>query len=184
MRELITILVCVAALFVAVGSSLVFAARHNAAVPTADIREQHDQTTIAQSSPSTVATSTSLILVSTPPGSNSAPAASPPRSVARMMTTLGQEPGAAGRESFKSLGCSTCHSIAGAGNPRHPLDEVGSRWTAEQLRAWITGTGFAAERLPATTVARKQRYTSIPPEQMDAIIAFLSALKADQRGTS
>jgi len=181
-RELIAILVCFAAVSVAVGSSLVFAARHNATVPAADIHKQHDQTTIAQSFPSTVAISKPLMPIPASPASTSAPTATPGTIVSPMVPTPGQEPGAAGRESFKSLGCSTCHSIASAGNPRHPLDDVGSRWNAEQLRAWITGSGFAAERLPASVVGRKQRYTSIPPEQMDTLIAFLSGLKADQRG--
>ena len=187
MRELIAILVCVAALFVAVGSSLVFAARHNAAVPSIEISKKPDQTTIAQPSPSTVGTSPPVIpapapLVATSPPTPAASATPPATTVAPVVPTPGREPGAAGLESIKTLGCLTCHSIAGTGNPRHPLDGVGSQWTAEQLHAWITGSGFAAERLPASVTRRKQRYTSIPEPEMNALISCLSELKATQPG--
>ena len=173
MRELLAILVCVAALCVAVGLSFVFAVRHNAAVPAADIPAKVDQTTIAQPLPSTVATSPPTPVPSvTPLGTTSAP----------VVPTPGQESGAIGRESFNRRGCSACHSIAGTGNPRHPLDGVGSNWTAEQLHAWVTGSGFAAERLPASVARRKQRYTSIPDEEMNALIGFLSDFNTTQGG--
>ena len=173
MRELIAILVCVAALFLAVGSSLVFAARHNPAVPTIENSRKPDQTTISQPSPFTAETS---------PPTPVASAVPPATTVAPVVRTPGQEPSAAGRESFKNRGCSTCHSIAGTGNPCHPLDDVGSRWTAEQLHSWITGSGFAAERLPASVVRRKQQYTTVPEEEMNAMIQFLSSLKTPQHG--
>ena len=189
MRELIAILMCVAALLVAVGSSLVFAARHNAAVPSIEISKKPDQTTIAQPSPSTVGTSppvipapAALVATSLPtPVASAVPSAT---TVAPVVRTPGQEPSpsAAGRGSFKNRGGSTCHSIAGTGNPRHPLDGAGSQWTAVQLHAWITGSGFAAERLPASVTRRKQRYTSIPEPEMNALINCLSQLKATQPG--
>ena len=187
MRELIAILMCVAALFLAVGSSLVFAARHNAAVPSIESSKKPDQTTFAQPSPSTVGTSPPIIPAPTPLVAMSSPtpvdSSTPPATtVAPVVPTPGQEPGAAGLESIKTLGCLTCHSIAGTGNPRHPLDGVGSQWTAEQLHAWITGSGFAADRLPASVARRKQQYTRIPQEEMDALIGFLSDLKTVQRG--
>jgi len=187
MRELVAILVCVAALCVAVGSSVGFAVRHNSAVPPADLPTKADQTTIAQTFSPTVAapspqipTPAPLVATSPPPA---VPTATPVATVvAPVAPTPGEESDAAGRESFKNRGCSTCHSIAGTGNPRHPLDGVGSRWTAEQLHAWITGSGFATERLPASVAHRKQQYTSIPRDEMNALVRFLSDLKTTQRG--
>src|SRR5690606_16194819 len=52
-----------------------------------------------------------------------------------------------GRTVYNDQGCATCHSIAGAGNPRYPLDGVGTRWELEEIRAWITGAGFVADLL-------------------------------------
>jgi uncharacterized protein (TIGR01732 family) len=31
-----------------------------------------------------------------------------------------------------------CHSIAGAGNKKGPLDKVGTKLSADDIRAWIT----------------------------------------------
>ena len=35
--------------------------------------------------------------------------------------------------------CARCHSIAGKGNPRRPLDGVGARRNAAELRDWNIG---------------------------------------------
>ena len=42
-----------------------------------------------------------------------------------------------GSEIYAKNGCKTCHAIAGAGNPKHPLDGVGASLTAELLAKWI-----------------------------------------------
>lgn len=83
-----------------------------------------------------------------------------------------------GRSVFARENCSTCHAIAGVGNPRASLDGVGSRWEPAELRAWITGTGIAADLLPPAIAKRKQRYQSIPEADLQALIAYLSSLKA------
>lgn len=82
-----------------------------------------------------------------------------------------------GRAVYAQQNCSTCHSIAGEGNPRHPLDGVGARWEAAELRAWIVGTGVAADILPAAIVKRKQRYQNMPEDDLTALVAFLTSLK-------
>ena len=45
---------------------------------------------------------------------------------------------------FASLGCRSCHSLAGEGNPGLPLDDVGLRRDREGILAWITGSGAVA----------------------------------------
>src|SRR5688572_5217119 len=39
-----------------------------------------------------------------------------------------------GRDVYDAQGCSSCHAIAGVGNARYPLDNVGTRRTAAELR--------------------------------------------------
>jgi mono/diheme cytochrome c family protein len=82
-----------------------------------------------------------------------------------------------GREVYAQHNCATCHSIAGEGNPRNPLDGIGVAWSPRELEAWITGAGAAAEILPSGIVKRKQRYQSLTREDMNALIAYLSSLK-------
>jgi mono/diheme cytochrome c family protein len=77
--------------------------------------------------------------------------------------------------------CSSCHSIKGEGNPRSPLDGVGSHLTPEDIKMWILGSGGAAETLSPAVQRRKQRYQSIPAEEMNALVAYLATLKEPAR---
>jgi mono/diheme cytochrome c family protein len=83
-----------------------------------------------------------------------------------------------GRDVYVAQGCSSCHAIAGAGNPRNPLDGVGARRTAAELRDWITGTGSAIEQLSPAVVKRKQRYQELPEAEFTALVAYLASLTA------
>jgi mono/diheme cytochrome c family protein len=84
---------------------------------------------------------------------------------------------ARGRMIFEEQNCGTCHSIEGAGNPRYPLDGVGSRLGKDELRMWITGTGEAADVLPGSIVKRKQRYREMPTADLNALLEFLLSVK-------
>ncbi len=81
---------------------------------------------------------------------------------------------AAGRAAFERLGCAMCHSIAGRGNPSHPLDGVGSRHDRDSLRAWTLGEGQAAARLGGIA-AVKQRNAADP--ELDALLDYLQQLR-------
>jgi mono/diheme cytochrome c family protein len=86
-----------------------------------------------------------------------------------------------GRAVFGAQGCESCHSIAGRGNPRYPLDDVGARRTPAELRRWILGEGAAAAELPASVQRRKQRYRALPETELAALIAYLSSLRDAER---
>lgn len=82
-----------------------------------------------------------------------------------------------GRDLFGQHACATCHSILGNGNPRHPLDGTGNRWTPDELQHWMLGTGDAADELSAAIRRRKQRYQSLPLEDLNALVRYLSSLR-------
>lgn len=79
----------------------------------------------------------------------------------------------AGRRAFERLSCATCHSIGGLGNPASRLDGVGKRLDRGELRAWTTGTGVAAERLPAGIAKRKAAARDDP--QLEALLDYLES---------
>lgn len=85
---------------------------------------------------------------------------------------------ARGRVIFEEQNCATCHAIEGTGNPRYPLDGIGSRLSKDELRMWITGTGEAADVLPVSIVKRKQRYREMPAADLNALVEFLLNLKS------
>lgn len=74
--------------------------------------------------------------------------------------------------------CSLCHAIAGKGNAKGALDEVGAKFTAAEIREWISepvkmAAKHKAERKPPMPV----KYASLPKDDLDALVAYLSSLK-------
>ena len=83
---------------------------------------------------------------------------------------------ATGRRIFETQGCMRCHSIAGKGNPRNPLDEVGKYLTAKAMRQWILATDELKAQLSTPTFLAKQAYRKLPEEDMDALVIYLQSL--------
>ena len=82
----------------------------------------------------------------------------------------------AGEKIFVDQKCSLCHSVAGKGNAKGPLDEVGSKLKADEIRAWITDAkGMTAK----TKSGRKPEMKAfdLPTSDVDALVAYLSAMK-------
>ena len=85
---------------------------------------------------------------------------------------------ARGREVYASLDCSGCHSIAGEGSPRSPLDGVGSHLDEAGLRAWMLGEDSVAEDLSPRALRTKQAYRDqLGTDQIDALVAYLASLE-------
>ena len=85
---------------------------------------------------------------------------------------------AAGRRLYVEEKCSVCHQVAGEGNKRFPLDGVGRRLTAPQIRRWFTHTAEMEARLPKLPAIRmSSRKYSFSPAELDALVAYLRSLK-------
>lgn len=83
---------------------------------------------------------------------------------------------AKGEKVFVDQRCSVCHSIAGKGNAKGPLDDVGSKLSADEIREWIVD----AKGMTAKTNAERKppmRQYNLPKEDVDALVAYLSTLK-------
>lgn len=156
MREIIARIISVLTLVMVVALSLLFASAHN----------RDDRIAIAPSGPAPAPAARELITEPVPPVTPAEPVqgASPMDS-------------ARGRAVYERQNCATCHSIAGEGNPRYPLDGVGANWNAREMEDWITGQGDAADVLPSAIVKRKQRYQKLARDDMDALVSYLSGLK-------
>jgi mono/diheme cytochrome c family protein len=92
---------------------------------------------------------------------------------------LGQDTKAVdrGREVFTEQKCSLCHAIAGKGNPKGPLDDVGSKLTADQIRQWLLTPKEMAEKEKATRKPPMQPFTKLSKTDLDALVAYLQTLK-------
>src|SRR6266478_6463958 len=75
-----------------------------------------------------------------------------------------------GKQVYAAQHCSMCHSIAGKGNPKTPLDDVGSKMTAEELKKYIVN--------PKSVKAdsKMKAYSSLSAEDLDALVAYLGTL--------
>src|SRR6188768_4195045 len=87
-----------------------------------------------------------------------------------------QDAGAKGKQIFTDQKCSLCHSVAGKGNVKGPLDDVGSRLTADEIRSWITDAPAMAAKANATRTPAMKKLM-LPKKDLDALVAYLSAMK-------
>ena len=87
-----------------------------------------------------------------------------------------QDGKAAGEKVFADEKCALCHSIAGKGNAKGPLDEVGSKLSVDEIRAWMTDAKGMTEKTGATRKPPMKAYT-LPKADVDALVAYLQTLK-------
>ena len=83
---------------------------------------------------------------------------------------------AQGAKVYAAQKCSACHSIAGKGNAKGPLDAVASKISTAEIREWIVD----AKGMTAKTKAPRKplmRAYMLPKEDVDALVAYLSTLK-------
>ena len=74
--------------------------------------------------------------------------------------------------------CSLCHSIAGKGNAKGALDDVGTKFTAAEIREWIVDpVGMTAKHKAPRKPAMTAKYSALPKDDLDALVAYLSSLK-------
>lgn len=80
---------------------------------------------------------------------------------------------ARGAQVYAEQGCARCHSLAGTGNPRLPLDDVASRHDAQALRLWIIADAAISASLSNRVRAAKAGYAQLPESDLAALIAYL-----------
>jgi mono/diheme cytochrome c family protein len=87
-----------------------------------------------------------------------------------------QGAGAQGETVYTAQKCSLCHSVAGKGNAKGALDSVGTKLTADEIRAWITDAKGMTAKTKATRKPEMKAYT-LPKDDVDALVAYLQTLK-------
>jgi mono/diheme cytochrome c family protein len=83
---------------------------------------------------------------------------------------------AKGLEVYGAQKCAMCHSIAGKGNAKGPLDDVGSKYNAADMKAWIVDAVGMTAKTKAPRTPKMKNY-SLPPEEVDALVAYMMSLK-------
>ena len=73
--------------------------------------------------------------------------------------------------------CQVCHSIAGVGNKKGALDDVGARLKTDDIRQWIVAAPEMAAKTKAERKPPMKAYPNIANEDVDALVAYLASLK-------
>jgi len=83
-----------------------------------------------------------------------------------------------GQQVYTAQKCSLCHQIAGKGNKTSPLDGVGKKLSADEIREWIVKPKEAAAKAKSTKKPPMQdKYSKLPAADIDALVAYMQSLK-------
>jgi len=83
-----------------------------------------------------------------------------------------------GEAVYTAQKCSLCHQIAGKGNKANPLDGVGAKLKADEIKQWITHPVEAAAKAKSTKKPpMPAKYGSLPAADLDALVAYMQSLK-------
>jgi mono/diheme cytochrome c family protein len=82
----------------------------------------------------------------------------------------------AGIKVYAAQKCSICHSIAGVGNKKFPLDGVGAKLSTDQIREWMVDPVSAAKKANSTAKPVMKAYTNMPKADLDALVGYMKSL--------
>jgi mono/diheme cytochrome c family protein len=93
-----------------------------------------------------------------------------------VVTAAAQDVKTNGEKMFAEQKCSLCHSIGGKGNAKGPLDDIGSKISASEIREWVTNAKDMTAKTKAVRKPEMKAY-SLAKEDVDTLVAYLSTLK-------
>jgi mono/diheme cytochrome c family protein len=82
-----------------------------------------------------------------------------------------------GKQVYTAQKCQACHSVAGVGNKKGALDEVGAKLKEDEIRQWIVAAPDMAAKAKSDRKPPMKAYPTLPKEDLDALVAYLAALK-------
>lgn len=92
-------------------------------------------------------------------------------------TVSAQDKVARGAELYTAQKCGVCHSIAGKGNVKGPLDKVGSTLSEADIRTWIVDPKAMIAKTNAPRKPVMRAYPSLTKDDLDALVTYMQSLK-------
>lgn len=88
-------------------------------------------------------------------------------------------PAGKGAAVYAAQKCAMCHSLEGKGQIKGPLDDVGSKLTAEEIRLWIVDpVDMTKKTNGATRKPAMRAYPKLSKDDLSALVEFLVAKKS------
>jgi mono/diheme cytochrome c family protein len=81
-----------------------------------------------------------------------------------------------GEKLYAEQKCAMCHSIGDKGNKKGPLDGVGAKYSATELRDWIVDAKGMTAKTKAPRKPEMKNY-QLPKDDVDALVAYMATLK-------
>ena len=78
-----------------------------------------------------------------------------------------------GKAVYDKQNCKVCHSIAKAGNPKNPLDGVGSKLTEDQMKKWVR----TPKEMNPKTLMTAYPASKISDSDLADMVAYMLTLK-------
>jgi mono/diheme cytochrome c family protein len=91
-------------------------------------------------------------------------------------TAAAAQDAAKGEQVYTAQKCALCHSIGDKGNKKGPLDGVGAKLSADELRKWIVDAKGMTAKTGAARKPEMKNY-ALPKEDVDALVAYMATLK-------
>ena len=82
-----------------------------------------------------------------------------------------------GMQVYADQKCAVCHSIAGKGNAKGPLDDVGSRLKADDIRTWMVDPAAMTKKTNAARKPAMRAYPDLSKDDLESITAYMLSLK-------
>ena len=74
--------------------------------------------------------------------------------------------------------CSLCHAVAGKGSKTNPLDGVGAKLSAADIKEWIIHpTEMTAKAKSTKKPPMPAKYGTLAAADLDALVAYVSSIK-------
>lgn len=97
---------------------------------------------------------------------------------ANPLAAAGQDDVKKGEQVYAAQKCQQCHSIAGKGKKQNPLDGVGKKLSADEIRQWIVDPVAMAKKTGSKKKPPMQnKYSKLPAADIDALVAYMASLK-------
>jgi mono/diheme cytochrome c family protein len=85
---------------------------------------------------------------------------------------------AKGQQVYAAQKCQVCHAVAGKGNKQNPLDGVGAKLSADDIRAWIVDPiAMAAKASSTKKPPMPNKWANLPAADLDGLVAYMQSLK-------
>jgi mono/diheme cytochrome c family protein len=82
-----------------------------------------------------------------------------------------------GMKVYAESKCSMCHSIAGKGNAKGVLDNIGAKLSEGEMRQWLADPQAMRDKTHAERKPVMKSFASLSKGDVDALVAYLQTLK-------